>query len=114
MAHRPVVTICVLLAGATACQDSPTDLLPSSQQVATNSLADSDAYYYYQGGKVFLDVDPTRLVVAAEDPGSAIDELRNLGINTEKSEGLPAPDHWLLRLSAGTTTDRERRQLARP
>ena len=106
MAHRPAVIICVLLAGASACQDSPTDLLPSSQQVATNSLADSDAYYYYQGGKVFLDLDPTRLVVAAQDPSPAIDELRSLGINTEKSEALPAPDHWLLRLSAGTTTDR--------
>ncbi|MEX1187577.1 MAG: S8 family serine peptidase [Gemmatimonadaceae bacterium] len=63
-------------------------------------------YYYHQGEKVYLDLDPTRLVVVSPAPYPVADALRAIGITSGESERLlQAPDHWLFRLSAATTAE---------
>lgn len=62
-----------------------------------------DDYYLYEGGRVYLDVDSTRLVIAA---GPATSEAAVRGALAESSpasiERTPQlPDHWTVRLGAG-------------
>jgi hypothetical protein len=94
----------VILAIASGCHDSPTDSAQLPTRPSFSLAADSAGeYYYYQGDKVFLDVDPTRIVVVTRTPTVAAAALRGIGIATDRQERLPqASDHWLFRLSATT------------
>src|ERR1043166_2864333 len=100
---------CVWLA---ACADSTAPIGPPPQ-VSTVVVADSGGdFYYYQGQKMYLDVEPTRLVVEGIAPDRATNALRGLGIAVQRLERLPARDHCLIRLSAGTAKEQARSAVA--
>jgi serine protease len=96
----------VILSIAIGCQDSPTGPLHAPLQPSLSFAADSGGdYYYYMAEKIYLDVDPTRMVVVTSTPDIATRALSSIGMTTERTERLPqAPDHWLVRMSPGTTT----------
>src|SRR4051812_27897429 len=92
------------VAFAAACADATRTPLEPPTQASGALLADSAGdYYYYQGEKLYLDVDPTRLVIvgSADEAAAA---LSALGVTSTRREHLPAPEHWLLYLSPSTTT----------
>ena len=94
----------LFLAAALACTDSASNPLMPPTQMSSSVLADAAGdFYYYQGEKLYLDVDPTRLVVVGSTTDRAAGALRSLGVTAERAERLPALDHWLLRLSPTTT-----------
>lgn len=81
--------------------------LPSGPDVAAvPDLSDGPAFYYHQGEPVYLEVDLTRIVIAARVPSGgtvAAELLRGAGIGVLSADPLSQePDHWLLRLPAGT------------
>lgn len=102
-------SIAVALAVATissACVDdsnSPLNPKLGSLQVVA---ADSDPFYYYQGQPVYLDLDPTRLVIASTLPSpetTITDVVGNVGLQVSSVTRLTQMrDHWLVRLPDAT------------
>jgi subtilisin family serine protease len=94
-----------ILAFGAACQDSLTDPAPTAPRPNLSLAADSSGeFYYYQGAKVFLDVDPSRLVVVGPATDGVAGTLRGIGVTTERAERLQqAPNHWVIRLAGATT-----------
>ena len=63
-------------------------------------------FYYYNDSPVYLDVDPSRLVVASplsSPAGAVVDGLGPSPVQVASVERMPQlHDHWLVRFKAGT------------
>jgi subtilase family protein len=84
-----------------ACADEP--LLEPTPSQAASALSDTP-YYYYQGDKVFLDLDLTALIIATPlgDPTTAVEQAL-VGLAAPQLTKLTQlPDHWLATLAPGT------------
>jgi subtilisin family serine protease len=94
-----------ILATLSGC-DRPADPLapPGSRAARAGAGASPHPFYYYQGEPVYLDADPTRIVVATHGaPADAARQvLATLGITATPSPLPQAADHWLLTLPGGT------------
>jgi len=100
----------LVVAFAAACQDSPTAVGNGPPQASVAAAADTAGeYYYYQGQRIYLDVDPTRMVVEGPSPDRAAAALRRAGVAIERSSPLPqARDHWVLHLAGSATAQQAR------
>lgn len=97
----------LLLFVLAGCND---DLQPTSPDAVSSTWAavqDERPFYYHQGERVYLDIDPQQIVVAGQGQvvtQAAKEVLRTLGLRIVDSKVLPqVAGYFVLRLPAGTT-----------
>lgn len=110
--NRWMALAVALAAGTSACSDLEPPMEPGdpTQSVAAGGPSDETPFYYHQGERILLDVEPTELVVASRiaDAGAAAREvLASLGVTPVSELQLPqAAGHVLLTLPASTSRAR--------
>lgn len=95
-------------AAATACEDLEPPMEPGEPSLAVmgGGPSDEEPFYYHQGERVLLDVEPSELVVASRLPDAAAaarEVLAGLGITpAAEAELIQAAGHRVITLPAGT------------
>lgn len=94
----------VWLLAAAGCSDHPpgSTLDPTAAQTALATLHANQPFYYYQGNRIPLEVDPSRLVIKASDPerGRAVAALQALNLQIRSRQAVPnRPGHEILSLA---------------
>lgn len=105
----PLLIGCVV-GGLAACE-SDRPLAPTRPTASVVTASDSTPFYYYQGQKIYLNVDPSRLVVSGVhgvDPASAVTAIARAvlsasGVSLDSVEPImQEPDHDLAYLPQAT------------
>ncbi|MBW3572560.1 MAG: S8 family serine peptidase [Gemmatimonadetes bacterium] len=110
--NRWMALALALAAGTSACSDMEPPMEPGdpSQAVSDGGPSDETPFYYHQGERILLDVEPTELVVASRLPNAAAaagEVLAGLGITPLSNLQLPqAAGHVLITLPASTSRAR--------
>jgi subtilisin family serine protease len=112
LGRRLLALAAALAAGTSACADVDPPLDPGAPVAAAMSAGPSDGepFYYHQGSRVLLEMEPSELVVASRLPDAAAaarQVLAGLGITPIAETAMPqAAGHRLITLPASTSRAR--------
>ncbi|HEX2076674.1 MAG TPA: hypothetical protein VHG08_03165 [Longimicrobium sp.] len=84
-------------------------LASCSDPVGPDIERQSRPFYYYEGQRIFLNVDPTRLTVvpvAQGDTNRVRQVLAEVGLTPQLMQPLWMENHWFVHLPAGTSAAR--------
>lgn len=96
---RVIVSAIALLTGIAACDADQTPTAPAPKASLNAAAAASQPFYYYQGTKIALAQDPTRIVVSSSlSTGGAVRAAAaEFGLAVTEAQPLAsAKHHWIL------------------
>lgn len=89
------------LIGAVSCSSDSEGGLEPVRSVVESRADASDEFYFYQGQRIELDRDSTRLIVISPDEQSVSGALRDADARAGAISRLDAePNHWLVRVDS--------------